>query len=85
MTSKSGPDPEPSWGSQYRLVASEKWKEKSAAMGRPVTEALVAYARPMPGMNVLDLASGTGEPAISLALLVGPLRPRLSQPKTSKN
>jgi hypothetical protein len=30
-------------------------------------EALVAYAQPRPGMNVLDLASGTGEPAISLA------------------
>jgi SAM-dependent methyltransferase len=70
MTLKS--DPEPSWGSQYRLVAAEKWKEKSAAMGRPVTEALVAYAQPKSGMKVLDLASGTGEPAITLALQVGP-------------
>ena len=64
--------PGPSWGSQYRLVASEKWKAKSAAMGRPVTDALVEYARPEPGMRVLDVASGTGEPAISLALRVGP-------------
>jgi ubiquinone/menaquinone biosynthesis C-methylase UbiE len=54
------------------LVAAEKWKAKSAAMGGAVTEALVAYARPRPGMSVLDLASGTGEPAISLAELVGP-------------
>ena len=69
MTSKPGS--EPGWGSQYRLVASEKWKAKSAAMGQPVTDALVEYARPMPGMRVLDLASGTGEPAISLALRVG--------------
>lgn len=60
------------WGASYRLVASEKWKAKSAAMGRAVTEALVEYARPEPGMNVLDLASGTGEPAISLAGRVGP-------------
>ena len=60
------------WGNQYRLVASEKWKAKSAAMGRPVTEALVDYARPEPGMRVVDLASGTGEPAISLAARVGP-------------
>lgn len=65
------PDSEPSWGSQYRLVASEKWKSKSAAMGQPVTDALVEYARPAAGMRVLDLASGTGEPAISLALRVG--------------
>lgn len=62
---------EPSWGSQYRLVASEKWKAKSAAMGQPVTDALVEYAKPSPGMKVLDLASGTGEPAISLAVRVG--------------
>jgi ubiquinone/menaquinone biosynthesis C-methylase UbiE len=55
------------WGTSYRLVASEKWKAKSAAMGRDVTETLVAYARPRPGMQVLDIASGTGEPAITLA------------------
>jgi len=69
MTSK--PDSGPDWGNQYRLVASEKWKAKSAAMGQPVTEALVEYAQPAPGMQVLDLASGTGEPAISLASRVG--------------
>lgn len=69
MTSK--PEVAPNWGSQYRLVASEKWKAKSAAMGQPVTDALVEYARPMPGMRALDLASGTGEPAISLAARVG--------------
>src|SRR5579863_7846926 len=61
----------PNWGNAYRLIASEKWKAKSAAMGRDVTEALVEYARPKTGMNVLDLASGTGEPAISLAARVG--------------
>src|ERR1700758_2655813 len=59
------------WGPQYKLVAAEKWKAKSAAMGQPVTNVLVEYARPQPGMRVLDLASGTGEPAISLALRVG--------------
>src|SRR5438270_2416566 len=59
------------WGSSYRLVASEKWKAKSAAMGRPLTEALVEYSRPRLGMQVLDLASGTGEPAISIAEQVG--------------
>jgi SAM-dependent methyltransferase len=60
------------WGNQYRLVASEKWKAKSAAMGTPATEALVEYACPVPAMRVLDLASGTGEPAITLATRVGP-------------
>jgi len=66
------PVTEPGWGSQHRLVASEKWKAKSAAMGQPVTDALIEYAQPTPGMRVLDLASGTGEPAISLAARVGP-------------
>jgi SAM-dependent methyltransferase len=69
MTSRQGT--EPSWGSQFRLVASEKWKAKSAAMGQPVTDALVEYARPTPGMKVLDLASGTGEPAITIASRIG--------------
>ena len=60
------------WSSSYRLVAAEKWKAKSAVMGGAVTEAFVEYARPLPGMKVLDLASGTGEPAITLAERVGP-------------
>jgi SAM-dependent methyltransferase len=40
-------------------------------MGQSVTDALVEYAQPAPGMQVLDLASGSGEPAISLASRVG--------------
>jgi SAM-dependent methyltransferase len=68
----SSPDTKPDWGSSYRLTAAEKWKAKSAAMGRDVTEALVEYAQPRPGMQVLDLASGTGEPAITLASRIGP-------------
>lgn len=67
--SASNPAP---WSSSYRLVAAEKWKAKSAALGNAVTEALVGYSRPLPDMLVLDLASGTGEPAISLAQRVGP-------------
>ncbi len=67
--SASNPAP---WGSSFRLVAAEKWKAKSAAMGCAVTDALVEYSRPLPGMRVVDLASGTGEPAISLAQRVGP-------------
>jgi len=63
---------ESNWGSSYRLVAAEKWKAKSAAMGRSVTETVVNYAQPQAGMKVLDLASGTGEPAITIASRVGP-------------
>lgn len=67
----SAPNPAP-WSSSYRLIAAEKWKAKSAVLGSGVTEALVEYAQPAPGMRVLDLASGTGEPGISLAQRVGP-------------
>ena len=62
--SASNPAP---WGSSFRLMAAEKWKAKSAVLGSAVTEALVAYSCPTPGMRVLDLACGTGEPGISLA------------------
>ncbi len=65
-------DSKPQWGASYRLIAAEKWKAKSAAMGQAATDALVQYARPQPGMSVLDLATGTGEPGISLAAIVGP-------------
>lgn len=41
-------------------------------MGRAVTETFVEYAQPQPGMHVIDLASGTGEPGISLAQRVAP-------------
>ena len=58
--SSSNPAP---WSSSYRLVAAEKWKAKSAVLGNAVTEALVEYSHPLPGMLVLDLASGTGEPS----------------------
>jgi SAM-dependent methyltransferase len=68
---KDGTPPEATWGNSYRLVASDKWKKQSAAMGKAVTETLVDYAAPQPGMKILDLASGTGEPAISLASRVG--------------
>jgi SAM-dependent methyltransferase len=74
MTTSSKPESpstETGWGSRYRLIASDKWKAKSAAMGKAVTEALVECAQPRPGMRVLDLASGTGEPAISIAMRVG--------------
>ncbi len=40
-------------------------------MGGAVTAALVEYAQPVAGMSVVDLASGTGEPGITLAECVG--------------
>jgi ubiquinone/menaquinone biosynthesis C-methylase UbiE len=60
------------WGSAFRVAASQKWRRQSAAMGAGVTQAIVQLAAARAGMQVLDLACGTGEPAISLASQVGP-------------
>jgi SAM-dependent methyltransferase len=51
------------WQKHYRAM-----KEQMAH----VTNALVDAATPEPGMEVLDLASGTGQPALSLARRVAP-------------
>jgi len=58
------------WNAFARAQAAQRWKRQSAAMGRPMTEAIVAEAKVEPGMQVLDVACGTGEPAISIALLL---------------
>ncbi len=58
------------WDSSSRVQASQRWRQPSSAMGRHLTEAIVAEARVSPGMRVLDVASGTGEPAISIATLL---------------
>lgn len=60
------------WGSAFRVAASQKWRRQSAVMGSSVTKAIVQFAAVQPAMQVLDLACGTGEPAISLASAVGP-------------
>jgi ubiquinone/menaquinone biosynthesis C-methylase UbiE len=50
----------------------KKWNVKLASQSRAATESVVRGADLAPGMHVLDLASGTGEPALSLAKAVGP-------------
>lgn len=60
-------EPSTSWNSFGRVNASERWRKPSAAMGRAMTDALVAEAHVEPGMCVLDIACGTGEPAITIA------------------
>ncbi|HEY5867451.1 MAG TPA: class I SAM-dependent methyltransferase [Candidatus Tectomicrobia bacterium] len=49
-----------------------KWHAQMEVLSRAATEAIVHAAQITPGMHVLDLASGTGDPALSLALAVGP-------------
>ncbi len=55
------------WNAFARANAAQRWRRQSAAMGRAMTEAIVEEAQVAAGMQVLDVACGTGEPAISLA------------------
>ena len=57
------------WNAFARAQAAQRWRRQSAAMGRAMTEAIVTEAKVEPGMHVLDVACGTGEPSISMALL----------------
>jgi SAM-dependent methyltransferase len=50
----------------------ETRRETLRQMMAPVTEALVQEARIERGHSVLDVATGTGEPALSIARIVGP-------------
>ncbi|VAW71526.1 hypothetical protein MNBD_GAMMA13-450 [hydrothermal vent metagenome] len=58
----------------WKSVA-DGWMRRDALLTKsaaPVTEWMLSHARLTEGHHVLDVASGTGEPAISAALRVGP-------------
>lgn len=50
----------------------EKHREVIQAMFAPITRALIEDAKIGPGQTVLDVASGPGEPALSVVDVVGP-------------
>jgi ubiquinone/menaquinone biosynthesis C-methylase UbiE len=52
--------------------AWRKWRHEFALQSRAATDLLLEAACVEPGMRILDLASGSGEPAASLALATGP-------------
>lgn len=60
------------WSDAQITEGWRRWYDKFAAQSRAATEALIAAAAVGPGMRVLDLAGGPGDPAITLAQLVGP-------------
>jgi ubiquinone/menaquinone biosynthesis C-methylase UbiE len=49
-----------------------KWYEKVSSQSRAATDLVVQGALLSAGLHVLDLASGTGQPALSVAKAVGP-------------
>ncbi|MGA2961431.1 MAG: class I SAM-dependent methyltransferase [Candidatus Korobacteraceae bacterium] len=58
------------WDSYARVNAGERYRAQSAAIGSQATQAIVDEARIAPGLRVLDVACGSGEPSISIAALM---------------
>ncbi len=59
------------WTDRETIAAWGRWREPFAVQTTSLTEALLAAAEIEPGLRVLDLASGAGEPALTLARRLG--------------
>jgi SAM-dependent methyltransferase len=59
------------WTGDKTVAAWRKWQAQLAAFTLGATEAILEFAQLRPGMRVLDLASGVGDPALSIAAEVG--------------
>lgn len=60
------------WTDEETVAAWRKWNTQLSVFSREATEAVLEAAQLRPGMRVLDLASGVGNPALSIAEAVGP-------------
>jgi len=60
------------WTGDATVTAWRKWHAQIAAFTRGATEAILETAQLRPGLRVLDLASGVGDPALSIAANVAP-------------
>jgi SAM-dependent methyltransferase len=60
------------WTEEATVAAWRKWQAKLVAFTRGATEAVLEAAQLQRGMRVLDLASGVGDPSLSIAEAVGP-------------
>lgn len=60
------------WTNSDTVAAWARWHPKITAQQVNMREALIQYARLEPGMRVLELACGTGDPALEIARRVGP-------------
>ena len=60
------------WTDEGTVAAWARWHTKITAQQANMREALLEHARLKPGMRVLELACGTGDPALEIARRVGP-------------
>jgi enediyne biosynthesis protein CalE5 len=70
MTSDSRANVNAGWASVAHGRA--RWNAWFEEMTRPVNAWLCAKTRLAPGMTVLDIASGTGQPGLTAARIIGP-------------
>jgi ubiquinone/menaquinone biosynthesis C-methylase UbiE len=63
---------EEEWTCERTVAAWRKWHAQIAAFTRGATEAILEAAQLRPGLEVLDLACGVGDPALSIAAKVAP-------------
>jgi ubiquinone/menaquinone biosynthesis C-methylase UbiE len=66
------PSPAETWGDPAVVAARRRWSAAAEATTREITDALIAAAKLRPGLRVLDLASGNGNPALAIAAAVAP-------------
>jgi SAM-dependent methyltransferase len=60
------------WTGDQTVAAWRKWHARIAAYSCGATEAILEAAQLGPGLSVLDLACGVGDPALSIAEAVAP-------------
>jgi len=74
MSTSPSPDPREIIRQEWRDAAPfwRKWSSQLAFQSRQATELVVQGAALSPGLHVLDLASGSGEPALSVSAAIGP-------------
>lgn len=59
------------WMDATNAAAWRRWHAKSVAFWSEFTDAIIEAARLEPGQQVLDVASGAGDPALALARRIG--------------
>ena len=76
MSTSTSPTPDPREAVRQDWLGAapawKKWYSQLAFQSRHATELVVQGAAISPGMHVLDLAGGSGEPVLSLSAAVGP-------------
>ncbi len=60
------------WTGDTTVAAWRKWHAHIASFTRGATEAILEAAQLRPGLRVLDLASGVGDPSLTIAEKVAP-------------